>query len=85
MNTWQRVQVVVYRAGQAAPAVIGTDGQTWIDGRLSEWNARKALAAFAYAFAKSEGLEWRGEVYLLGGRHRTVTVTAPAGKIWVTA
>lgn len=68
-NKWGKVQAIVYRPDSDTPAVIGTAGTIRIDGRKRDDSAREAIAGFARGYAAREGLEWRGTVYLLGGRY----------------
>jgi hypothetical protein len=69
-----RVQIELYREGSDSPAVVGTDYIVSIDGR---WSQDRAVAHIEDVARQATGdgkLEWRGSVYLLGSRYRSVMV-----------
>jgi len=75
MNRIGNCQVELFRAGSDVPAVQGTDNQIWVDGRWGRSRAYDHVTNYAYNRAESLGLEWRGTVYLLGGRSRSVKLS----------
>lgn len=68
--------VFVYVPTGSKPACIGTECVLHVDGRLSYANAVAYVSREARAYAERSGgrFEWSGEVYLLGGRHATITL-----------
>jgi len=68
------VQIELYREGSDSPAVVGTDYIVFIDGRWSQDRARLHVEYAASQATENSGLEWRGGVYLLGNRYRSVMV-----------
>jgi len=75
MNKVGTCQVELFRVGSDVPAVQGTDNCIWVDGRWGRERAYDYVANYAYDRAESLGLEWRGTVYLLGGRYRSVKLS----------
>lgn len=71
-------QLELYYPGQDTPAVIGTDGIMTIDGRWTMHRAYDHIAQFARECCTRKGtdMEWRGTIYLLGGRKRSVKVSS---------
>ena len=72
-NSLGLVQLEVYRDGQGVPAVIGTDGCVWVDGRYGMDRARELIEDRARDYCARTGLTWRRGVYLVR-RGRSVTV-----------
>lgn len=66
------VQLELYRDGSLVPAVIGTECVVSVDGRWSHARAVEYLRTVAEKYCASRNLEWRGSVYLLGGRYRSM-------------
>ena len=79
-NRIGKFQLELFREGSDAPAVIGTDGIAWVDGRWSIDRARDYIASLAREYCEQYNahtdmpLEWRGTVYLLNARNRSITV-----------
>ena len=74
-NNFGPIAIEVYRKGETNFAVIGTDGVFHVDARLSHESAVERIAEFAAEFIKRNAhFEWRGDVYLLGGRGRTLNL-----------
>lgn len=74
-NNFGPVSIEVYRKDATQFAVIGTEGVFYVDARLSHENAVQRIAQFAADFIKrNPHFEWRGDVYLLGGRGRTLNL-----------
>ena len=75
-----KFQLELFREGQSEPAVLGTDAIGWVDGRWTEARARDYVASFAREYCDQRAsrggdtLEWRGSVYLLDGRYRSMVV-----------
>ena len=73
-------QLELYRDGSDVPAVLGTDGISHVDGRWTLYRASNYVSEFAreycdrYNSHAKRKLEWRGTVYLLDGRRRSVKV-----------
>jgi len=73
-------QIELYRDGQDTPTVLGTDGISHVDGRWTMNRARDYIAGFAHDYCERYNAhatmkaQWRGTVYLLGGRYRSVKV-----------
>ena len=68
------MQLELYRPDSDEPAVLGTDYCTWIDGRWSHDHAIAHLESVASNACQNTGLEWKRSVYLLGGRHKSITI-----------
>ena len=69
-----RVQLELFHEGRDVPAVIGTDGIVFVDGRWSRARAVAAIEAAAVEVCRRKGMEWRRSVYLMGGRYYSVKV-----------
>lgn len=75
-NHLNTLQLEFYRKGSDTPAVIGTDCIMHIDGRLTLANATAEIEEMAANFIEVHPeLEWRGTVYLLGGRYASKKVS----------
>ena len=71
------IQVELFRPGSDQPAVIGTDMVLHIDGRFSMETAKRIIIANVMHYnnmSKSSPLEWRGTVYLLQGRYKSLRI-----------
>lgn len=74
-NNFGTVSLEVYRKGESNFAVIGTEGIYYVDARFSRARAIEELSTFARWFVeRNPQFEWRGDVYLLGGRGKTVNL-----------
>lgn len=74
-NSFGPISIEVYYKDATQFAVIGTEGVFYVDARLSRENAIERIAQFATEFTKrNPHFEWRGDVYLLGGRRKTLNV-----------
>lgn len=73
-------QIELFRDGESVPAVLGTDGISHVDGRWTMNRAQDYIADFARDYCErynahaTRKVEWRGTVYLLDGRYRSVKV-----------
>ena len=73
-------QIEVFHEGHEHPAVIGSDGVSRTDRRWSRERAYDYIANLAYEFCEryneqaNTKLEWRGSVYLLEGRKRSMAI-----------
>ena len=71
------IGVELFRPGSDQPAITGTDMVLHIDGRFSMETAKHIIIANVMHYnAQRNGdpLEWRGSVYLLRGRYRSITL-----------
>lgn len=73
-------QIELFRDGESVPMVLGTDGISHVDGRWTLYRARDYVAEFARDYCERHNAHatrkvyWRGTVYLLDGRYRSVKV-----------
>jgi hypothetical protein len=71
------INVELFRPGSDQPAITGTDMVLHIDGRFSMETAKRIIIANVMHYNsknQSAPLEWRGTVYLLRGRYRSITL-----------
>lgn len=74
-NNFGIVSLEVYRKGESNFAVIGTEGIYHVDARYSHATAVQRLSDFAAWFVdRNPQFEWRGDLYLLGGRGKTINI-----------
>jgi hypothetical protein len=79
-NSIGMFQLELFHEGREHPAVIGTDGISWTDRRWSNSRAYDYIASLARDYCERHNekatmkLEWRGTVYLLDGRYRSIKV-----------
>jgi hypothetical protein len=79
-NRIGKFQIELFRNGSDVPAVIGTEGISWVDGRWSNSRAYDYIASLARDYCERHNtratvpLEWRGSVYLLNGRNRSIAI-----------
>ena len=79
-NRIGKVQLEFYGEGSEVPWTFGTDAIVWIDGRWGQSRAVEYLTerareyCDAYNSRASRKIEWRGSVYLLNSRNRSITV-----------
>lgn len=73
-------QIELFLEGQDTPTVLGTDGISHVDGRWTMNRAYDYIANFAHDYCErynahgTRKVGWRGTVYLLDGRYRSVKV-----------
>ena len=73
-------QIELFLEGQDTPTVLGTDGISHVDGRWTMNRAHDYIANFAHDYCErynahaTRKAQWRGTVYLLDGRYRSVKV-----------
>ena len=79
-NRIGKFQLEFHLEGMDGAVTFGTDGISWVDGRWSIDRARDYIASLARDYCERYNekatmkLEWRGTVYLLNGRYRSMTV-----------